>query len=165
LKVGQRAPDFKLPSAGGGELSLGDFAGRPLLLVFTQSGCGPCHDIVPQLDRIHHRGEVQVLVVNNGEGEEALQWALETKARFPVAGQTQFAVAKRYEVFATPFAFLIDGQGVISSKGIATSAQHLGYVLRGEGNRKRAINAEPGPGPTVEPEPAATSSTKELSHA
>jgi hypothetical protein len=28
------------------------------------------------------------------------------------------SVSRRYEVFATPFAFLINEQGVISSKGI-----------------------------------------------
>src|SRR5262245_32474693 len=36
LKVGTRAPDFTLPSATGGEVSLRDFAGRKTLLVFTQ---------------------------------------------------------------------------------------------------------------------------------
>jgi hypothetical protein len=36
-------------------------------------------------------------------------------------------------VFATPFAFLIDGHGVIASKGIVGSKAHLGYVLSGAG--------------------------------
>jgi hypothetical protein len=35
----------------------------------------------------------------------------------------------------TPFAFLIDEQGIITSKGIAGSKQYLGYVLSGAGNR------------------------------
>ncbi|MBI3462255.1 MAG: redoxin domain-containing protein, partial [Planctomycetes bacterium] len=47
LKVGKKAPDFTLPSAANGELSLHDFAGRKVLLVFTQSGCSPCKAIVP----------------------------------------------------------------------------------------------------------------------
>jgi hypothetical protein len=52
-------------------------------------------------------------------------------ARFPVLSQTQFSVSKKYEVFATPFAFLIDERGVITSKGIITSRQHIRYVLSG----------------------------------
>src|SRR5207249_10888696 len=50
LKVGKRAPDFTLPSVAHGDLSLHDFAGRKVLLVFTQSGCGPCKAIVPELN-------------------------------------------------------------------------------------------------------------------
>src|SRR4051795_9494371 len=42
LKPGKAAPDFTLPESAGGEVHLRDFAGRKVLLVFTQSGCGPC---------------------------------------------------------------------------------------------------------------------------
>ena len=69
LKPGKTAPDFTLPEATGGEVALRDFAGRKVLLVFTQSGCGPCHRIMPELNRLQAAGEVQVLVVNNGEPE------------------------------------------------------------------------------------------------
>src|SRR5512145_103011 len=68
LKPGKQAPGFTLPSVAGGEVSLGDFAGRKVLLVFVQSGCGPCHDIAPELNRLAARdGDWQVLVVNNAE--------------------------------------------------------------------------------------------------
>jgi peroxiredoxin len=148
-------------------LALRDFVGRKLLLVFTQSGCGPCHDIVPELNRIHDKGEYRVLVVNNGEGDDTRQWAEETKARFPVLAQEKFAVAKRYEVFATPFAFLIDEQGTVTSKGIAGSREYLGYVLNGEGNRGKKTHEEPERDSAVEPAPANTpsESEKELTHA
>ena len=43
LKPGKPAPEFTLPMVGGGESALKDFAGRPVLLVFVQAGCGPCH--------------------------------------------------------------------------------------------------------------------------
>src|SRR5262245_37876978 len=62
LKVGKKAPDFTLPSAVGGERALHEFAGRKVLLVFTQSGCGPCQAVVPELNRVQDRGEHQVVV-------------------------------------------------------------------------------------------------------
>src|SRR5262245_17358329 len=123
LKVGRKAPDFTLPSANGGVASLADFAGRKLLLGFAPSGCGPCMEIVPELNRLHERDQHQVLVINNGDPEATRQWVAETKARFPVLAQEEFSVSKRYEIFVTPFAFLIDERGVISSKGIAGSKQ------------------------------------------
>src|SRR5205823_2648487 len=114
LKPGKRAPDFTLPSASGREVSLNEFAGRRVLLVFTQSGCSPCKKIVPELNRLGPAE--QVLVVNNGDLEATRQWRAEVGARFPVLAQTQFSISKKYEVFATPFAFLIDAKGVIVSK-------------------------------------------------
>jgi methylamine dehydrogenase accessory protein MauD len=130
LKPGKKAPDFTLPGANGKAISLHDFAGRRVLLVFTQSGCSPCKTIVPELNRL---GPVeQVLVINNGDPEATRIWSAEGGARFPVLAQTEFSVSKKYEVFATPFAFLIDERGVIASKGIITNRQHVRYVLSGK---------------------------------
>jgi methylamine dehydrogenase accessory protein MauD len=131
LKPGAIAPSFALPQAAGGEISLHDFAGRRVLLVFTQSGCGPCHRVMPELNRLQAAGEVQVLVVNNGELEPTRAWATQARARFPVAVQEHYGLSRKYEVFATPYAFLIDERGVIASKGIINNRQHIGYILEG----------------------------------
>ena len=131
LKPGKAAPDFTLPNATGGEVALREFGGRKLLLVFTQSGCGPCERIMPELNRLQRAGEVQVLVVNNGEPKATRTWALQTRACFPVAVQEHYSLARQYEVFATPFAFLIDGRGVVGAKGIINNRAHIGYILDG----------------------------------
>jgi peroxiredoxin len=115
-------------------VSLHDFAGRKVLLVFTQAGCGPCTVIVPELNKLHAKGEVRVLVVNNGDADVTRQWAAEVQARFPTGAQEKHAVARRYEVFATPFAFLIDERGVVASKGIINNGQHIAYILAGARN-------------------------------
>jgi methylamine dehydrogenase accessory protein MauD len=136
LKPGAAAPDFTLPGATGGEVALRDFAGRRVLLVFTQSGCGPCKRVMPELNRLQAAGELQVLVVNNGEPKETRAWAAEARARFPIAVQDRYSLSRRYEVFATPFAFLIDERGVIASKGIVNNRQHINYILDGALARK-----------------------------
>jgi methylamine dehydrogenase accessory protein MauD len=145
LKPGKRAPNFTLPcvlstflppspdrrGGSGGEVSLHDFAGRKVLLVFTQSGCSPCKTVVPELNRLE-RSDTQVLVVNNGAPEATRKWSAEVDARFPVLAQEKFSISKKYEVFATPFAFLIDEKGIIASKGIINNRQHIRYVLSGK---------------------------------
>ena len=138
LKPGKKAPDFTLPSADGKEVALRDFTGRKVFLVFTQSGCSPCKAIIPELNRLGQVGRIsnpshpQVLVVNNGDAEATGKWSTEVGARFPVLAQEKFGVSKKYEVFATPFAFLIDEKGIIASKGIVNSRQHIHYVLSGK---------------------------------
>jgi methylamine dehydrogenase accessory protein MauD len=141
LKPGQQAPDFTLPGIAGAEVALHDFAGRPVLLVFTQTGCAPCHQIVPELNRLDDR-DLQVLVVNNGEVEATRQWAAALRVRFPVLVQEHFHLSRRYEVFATPFAFLIDERGVIRSTGIITEPRHLRYVLSRARARPGSYDAE-----------------------
>lgn len=164
LKAGKKAPDFTLPSASGGEISLHDFAGRKVLLVFTQSGCGPCHEMAPEFNRVQAKGEHQVLVVNNGEPDETRQWVAEIDARFPVLMQEKFSLSKRYEIFATPFAFLIDERGVIASSGIVGSAQYLGFVLTGAGNRIKKHHDEAERESAVERESIEPQPPKELTH-
>jgi methylamine dehydrogenase accessory protein MauD len=144
LKPGKAAPDFALPEATGGEVKLRDFSGRKVLLVFTQSGCGPCHRIMPELNRLQAAGGVQVLVVNNGDPEPTRAWAVESRARFPVAVQEHYSLSRRYEVFATPYAFLIDERGVIASKGVINNREHIGYILDGaSADRKGHADPEP----------------------
>jgi peroxiredoxin len=104
-----------------------------VLLVFTQSGCSPCKAIVPELNRLEQRGAHQVLVVNNGDADKTRAWAKEVNARFPVLAQENHALSKRFQAFATPFAFLIDEKGIITSKGLAGSKQHLNFVLSSAG--------------------------------
>jgi peroxiredoxin len=155
LKPAKKAPDFTLSGWPGLEsseapagasraqprppvdIALRDFAGRRVLLVFTQSGCSPCKAVVPELNRLAQVGRIsnpshpQVLVVNNGDLEATRKWSAEVRARFPVLAQEKFSISKKYEVFATPFAFLIDPKGVIVSKGIINNRQHIRYVLSG----------------------------------
>ena len=166
LRVGKRAPDFTLPDTAGAEVSLHDYAGRGVLLVFTQTGCSPCGKIVPELNRLSGGGGLQVVVVCNGEAPAAAQWARDAGGRVPVLVQQGWKVSRRYEVFATPFAFLIDGRGVITSKGIVNNARHIGFVL----SSARSVPAdevepevpEPGRGASVETGP---SSNEEVQHA
>jgi methylamine dehydrogenase accessory protein MauD len=143
LKPGKKAPDFTLPSAEGPEVALHDLAGRKLLLVFTQAGCSPCQVIVPELNRL--AGEVQVIAVCHGDAEAVRGWVAAARPTFPVLVQERFGVSRQYEVFATPFAFLIDERGVIRSKGIINSKRQIGFVLGGAGAAEHNGQAEAEP--------------------
>jgi methylamine dehydrogenase accessory protein MauD len=142
LHPGKRAPKFTLPSIAGGEVGLEQYAGRKLLLIFMQPGCGPCHGIVPELNRFQDSGEIRVLVIHNGDMEAVRRWVQELRPHFPVAVQERFSLSKRYEIFATPFAFLIDERGVISARGIVSSKQYLGFVLARAGHDEKDDEGE-----------------------
>jgi hypothetical protein len=94
--------------------------------------------VIPELEKLQATGEIQVIVVNNGDPEATRDWTGKLSVSFPVLVQERYELSKRYEAFATPFGFLIDERGVIASKGIINNRQHIEFVLAAPPGRKRA---------------------------
>ncbi len=169
LRPGKKAPDFKLPALSGGEVTLRHFANRRLLLVFMQPGCGPCQQISPELNRLYRAGEIQVLAIHNADAKVVQGWIKQYQPDFPVALQEHFDVSRRYEVFATPFAFLVDERGVIAARGIVSTKQYLGFVLTRAGREDNAgdsggESSEESQDSTADADELSLSSSKEVDH-
>src|SRR5262249_42426357 len=94
LRAGETAPDFRLPRVDGGELSLADFRGRRLLLVFSDPHCGPCAELAPRLQEIHlERRELNVLVISRDDVEENRAKASELGLTLPIVLQQKWEVS------------------------------------------------------------------------
>jgi methylamine dehydrogenase accessory protein MauD len=146
LPPGTRAPAFSLPSVQGARVALKRFAGRRVLLVFTQGSQGPWQQLLPELNRLQRRGSLQVLLIETGGPQAARQWAGQAQAAFPVLVQEARNVARRYRVRAMPSAFLIDEQGVLRAGGIVSNPQHLNFLL-GEARKEPAATVAPARSP------------------
>lgn len=71
LKAGTRAPLFTLPDLAGRALSLAEYRGRRVLLVFSDPNCGPCNSVAPDLVRLEAKNSaLQVIMVSRGDLEE-----------------------------------------------------------------------------------------------
>jgi peroxiredoxin len=116
LKAGTPAPDFNLPRLDGrGELQLSGLRGKRVLLVFSSPGCGPCNTLAPELEKFHRDNPELVLVmISKGEPSENRAKAKEHGLTFTVVLQQQWEISRRYAMFATPIAYLIDERGLIS---------------------------------------------------
>ena len=116
LKAGTPAPDFRLPRLNGGELAREEFRGRHLLLVFSDPQCGPCDALAPELQKFHREHpEIAMLMISRGEPKDNRAKVKEHGLSFPIVLQRQWEISRRYAMFATPIAYLIDGQGVIAA--------------------------------------------------
>ena len=114
LEAGTPAPSFRLARVGGGELSLEQYRGQRVLLVFSDPHCGPCDLLAPQLERLHReRPDLQVLMISRGDAEENRQKLAQQGVNFPVVLQRQWEISHLYGMFATPIGYLIDEDGVI----------------------------------------------------
>jgi peroxiredoxin len=129
LAAGTPAPGFTLPRLDGGELSLEEFRGQKVLLVFSDPNCGPCMALAPQLEQAHRRSaEVQVLMVSRGEIEANREKVQGYALTLPVALQKQWEVSRDYATFATPAAYLIDEAGVLASDAAVGVEPILGLL-------------------------------------
>lgn len=116
LKAGTPAPEFRLPRLDGrGDLSLSELRGKRVLLVFTSPGCGPCNALAPELERLHREHpEPEVVMISKGGPKENRAKVKEHGLTFPVVLQQQWEISRRYAMFATPVAYLIDEAGIIT---------------------------------------------------
>jgi len=116
LKPGTMAPAFRLPRVDGGELALEELRGRRVLLVFSDPACGPCDELAPRLEEVHHRAtDFRVVMVSRGDVEVNREKVAEHGLTFPVVLQRGWEVSREYGMFATPIAFMIDANGVIEA--------------------------------------------------
>lgn len=132
LEPGKSAPEFALEGLHGGTVSLEDFRGQQLLLVFGSPTCGPCRTLIPDLNVFaqERSEELRVLFLSRGEAEDTERFATQFDVRVPVAIHPDEELPQQYETRVTPFAFLIDGEGIVRAKGLANNRAHLEMLVR-----------------------------------
>jgi peroxiredoxin len=139
LRSGTPAPVFRLPRIDGGELSLADYRGRRVLLVFSDPGCAPCQTLAADLERIHReRPDLQVLMVSRSGLEANREKAAEHGLTFPIVLQRHWEISRQYGMFATPIAYLIDEEGTIAAE-VAVGSEEI-LTLAGA-DRSQAVSA------------------------
>ncbi len=118
LPVGVPAPAFALFSTDGDRVELGALlvSGVPLLVVFSDAGCGPCDSLLPEVAgwqrEQHHR--LQVVLIASGDQERNREKA-ERHGLARVLLQTAHEVSGEYQAHGTPMAVVIGADGLIAS--------------------------------------------------
>jgi peroxiredoxin len=116
-QTGKPAPDFYFENPEGEDTSLSQLQGRPVLLNFWATWCGPCRSEMPFLQQVHQdrpEDEMVLLAINVGEGSSQVSQFMESAGfTFTVLLDKQAAVAQKYNVTGIPATFFIDREGVI----------------------------------------------------
>lgn len=116
--VNNTAPDFTMLDGEGNEVTLAAFFGKPIILNFWASWCGPCKMEMPDLQKFYEKygEEIHFLLVNCTDGSrETLDTARafidKSGYTFPVYFDTTSVGAYTYGTSSIPLTYFIDAQG------------------------------------------------------
>lgn len=139
LAVGRTAPDWEIATVDGGSLAAASLAGTRHVLLFADTSCRACDDVVPAAVAAADAGALPPVVVIAREDGTAIppSWA----GRWTGVEHGD-AVSDAFRVEVSPHVFVIDQGGAIVAQGGAATLADVEALVR-EG---RGIQVLPGSG-------------------
>ena len=113
--IGRTAPDFELSMMDGSTFKLSEHRGKPVVLAFWASWCGPCRLELPALDAyaVEHP-DVSIVAVNvDRELKDAEKFLRQVSVDLPVALDAESRVMGNFSVYTMPTTILLDPNGTV----------------------------------------------------
>ncbi len=133
------APDFTLPSTKGEQVSLSDYRGKNVAVVFLSAHCYHSLDTLPILAELKQKYADQALeilpvFINSGGVEDVASRAWELDIEYALLVSEGKEISKAYDSRMVPSTFLIDEQGnlikqLVGFKDKATLDQAFGELV------------------------------------
>lgn len=120
-KIGYLAPNFRLTSLHGDEISVAGLAGKVLFINFWATWCGPCKAEMPSMENLYHdfknKGLEILAVSSDMEGPSVVQpFVQKLGLSYPILLDPDFRVDDKYLIQSVPTTVLVDQNGVITHR-------------------------------------------------
>lgn len=129
-KPGERIANMSIPDIHGKPVDIGltgDGAreGKAQLLLFVSPSCPICKDLVPTAKSMARSENLSLIFGSDGgQADQHLQYIEKMNLqKYPYIVSLELGM--RFEVGKLPYAVLIDESGVLRSKGLVNSREHL----------------------------------------
>lgn len=132
-KKSVKAPDFTVLNQKENEVHFDDLKGKPIILNFWASWCGPCQSEMPDFEEAYEKygNDITFMMINMTDGsretiESAKACIEDAGYTFPVYYDTTYSAASVYGVTSLPTTYFIDKERNIIANGVgALSADSL----------------------------------------
>ena len=117
INVGDVAPNFRMQLSDEQGLYLSDLVGRPVLINFWATWCGPCRLEMPEI--VHHAetgGDLLVIAINvQEELEPVTAFATDFNMAMPVVRDAEAQIRDLYQVRGMPTSVFINRDGKVAT--------------------------------------------------
>lgn len=129
-KLGEKISNMSIPDIHGKPVEIGATGGNALsgkaqLLLFVSPSCPICKELVPTAKSMARSENVSLIFGSDGgQADQHLQYIEKMDLqKYPYIVSLELGM--RFEVAKLPYAVLIDDQGILRSKGLVNSREHL----------------------------------------
>ena len=145
-----RVPDFTVYDQDGNGYNLYDFLGKPIVLNFWASWCGPCKLEMPDLEEAYqtYGEDVHFIMVNVWDTvEEGSAYIRDAGYTFPVYYDLSGKTAEDYNIEGIPTTIFLDAEGVAQYSHLGTIDgptlnQNIQMLLAGKNKQTLADNPD-----------------------
>lgn len=124
------AMDFTVYTEDGTAVKLSDFYGKPIVVNFWATWCGPCKSELPAFDALYneYNDEISFMMVNLTDGAQETvsgvsDFINKNNYTFPVYFDTEMDAAITYGVYSIPATLFIDADGNIVASQLGAMSE------------------------------------------
>lgn len=124
-EIGSPAPQVAAQDIDGNPIALGGPGVQPLLLLFVSPSCPVCKELVPVAQSLARREKLRLVFASDGGEAERHRAYIERMniSTYPYVVSAE--VGMRFAADKLPYAALVDREGVLRSRGLVNSREHL----------------------------------------